>query len=93
MSFWRKPFALAATMFALMPEAVAAQSPPVKPDAFLARYCVACHGGATQKAGRRFDELPLRVGADQRIAERWEEILHQLQLGQMPPREDAAALR
>jgi len=85
MSFWRKPFALAATMFALMPEAVAAQSPPVKPDAFLARYCVACHGGATQQAGRRFDELPLRVGADQRIAERWEEILHQLQLGQMPP--------
>ncbi len=85
MSFWRKLLPLAVAVVAPMSPAAAAQPTPLKADAFLARYCVACHGGAMQKAGRRFDDLPLRAGADLRIAERWEQILHQIQLGQMPP--------
>jgi hypothetical protein len=56
-----------------------------KPDAFLARYCLDCHDGDVQKGDRRLDDLPLKVGTDIAIAERWQEVLHQLQLGEMPP--------
>ncbi len=38
-----------------------------------------------QKGDRRLDDLPLKVGTDRAIAERWQEVLHQLQLGEMPP--------
>jgi hypothetical protein len=38
-----------------------------------------------QKGDRRLDDLPLKVGTDIAIAERWQEVLHQLQLGEMPP--------
>ena len=58
---------------------------PLKPDAFLSRYCLDCHDGDVQKGDRRLDDLPLKVGADIAIAERWQEVLHQLQLGEMPP--------
>jgi hypothetical protein len=57
----------------------------LKPDAFLSRYCLDCHDGDVQKGDRRLDDLPLKVGADIAIAERWQEVLHQLQLGEMPP--------
>jgi hypothetical protein len=56
-----------------------------KPDAFLSRYCLDCHDGDVQKGDRRLDDLPLKVGTDIAIAERWQEVLHQLQLGEMPP--------
>lgn len=59
-----------------------------KPDAFLTRYCAQCHGVDEQKGDRRFDNLPTTVGADIAIAERWQEILHQLQLGEMPPADE-----
>lgn len=57
----------------------------LKPDAFLSRYCIDCHDGDVQKGDRRLDDLPLKVGTDIAIAERWQEVLHQLQLGEMPP--------
>ena len=60
-----------------------------KPDAFLTRYCARCHGVDEQKGDRRFDDLPMKVGTDVAIAERWQEILHQLQLGEMPPSDEA----
>ena len=63
----------------------ASESAPLKPDAFLSRYCLDCHDGDVQKGDRRLDDLPLKVGTDIAIAERWQEVLHQLQLGQMPP--------
>lgn len=63
----------------------AADPVSLKPDAFLSRYCLDCHDGDVQKGDRRLDDLPLKVGADIAIAERWQEVLHQLQLGEMPP--------
>ena len=63
----------------------AADTAPLKPDDFLSRYCLDCHDGDVQKGERRLDDLPLSVGTDIAIAERWQEVLHQLQLGEMPP--------
>jgi hypothetical protein len=63
----------------------AADTSSLKPDAFLSRYCVDCHDADVQKGDRRLDDLPLKVGTDIAIAERWQEVLHQLQLGEMPP--------
>jgi|UniRef100_UPI0037848480 hypothetical protein len=63
----------------------AADPAPLKPDAFLSTYCLDCHDGDVQKGDRRLDDLPLKVGTDIAIAERWQEVLHQLQLGEMPP--------
>ena len=57
----------------------------LKPDAFLSRYCLDCHDADVQKGDRRLDDLPLKVGTDLATAERWQEVLHQLQLGEMPP--------
>lgn len=63
----------------------AADKAPLKPDAFLSRYCLDCHDADVKKGDRRFDDLPLSFGTDIAIAERWQEVLHQLQLGEMPP--------
>lgn len=63
----------------------AADTASVKPDAFLSSYCLDCHDSDVQKGDRRLDDLPLKVGTDRAIAERWQEVLHQLQLGEMPP--------
>ena len=63
----------------------AADTAPLKPDDFLSRYCLDCHDGDVQKGERRLDDLPLSFGTDIAIAERWQEVLHQLQLGEMPP--------
>ena len=56
-----------------------------KPDAFLSRYCTGCHDADVRKGDRRLDDLPLSIGTDINAAERWQEVLHQLQLGEMPP--------
>ncbi|MFM2169376.1 MAG: hypothetical protein RIS79_3747, partial [Verrucomicrobiota bacterium] len=56
----------------------AADPAPLKPDAFLSRYCLDCHDADVQKGDRRLDDLPLKVGTDIAIAERWQEVLHQL---------------
>jgi mono/diheme cytochrome c family protein len=63
----------------------AADTPQFKPDVFLSQYCTACHDAEVQKGDRRLDDLPAKVGADLAVAERWQEVLHQLQLGEMPP--------
>ena len=63
----------------------AADTATFKPDAFLSRYCLGCHDADVQKGDRRLDDLPLSVGTDINTAERWQEVLHQLQLGEMPP--------
>ncbi len=51
---------------------------------FLQNYCVECHGSEVQEANRRFDDLTESVD-DQRVFERYQEILRQLTLGSMPP--------
>jgi hypothetical protein len=63
----------------------AADPVALKPEAFLSRYCLQCHDGEVQKGDRRLDDLPLNIGTDRAVAERWQEVLHQLQLGEMPP--------
>jgi len=67
------------------PRLHAADSVPLKPNEFLTRYCVDCHNDKTRKGDRRLDDLPLKIGTDHAIAERWQEVQHQLQLGEMPP--------
>lgn len=63
----------------------AAGAASLKPEEFLSRYCLDCHDADVQKGDRRLDDLPLKVGTDIAIAERWQEVLHQIQLGEMPP--------
>lgn len=55
------------------------------PEAFLSTYCWDCHDDLVQKGDRRLDDLALDPGTDILMAERWEEVMHQLQLGEMPP--------
>ncbi|MDP6447207.1 MAG: DUF1592 domain-containing protein, partial [Pirellulaceae bacterium] len=55
---------------------------------FLNSHCIRCHGPKTQKADRRFDRLSFDAAKSQDEAELLQEILDQLNLGEMPP-EDA----
>lgn len=58
----------------------------VKP--LLQRYCVSCHGPEKVKADLRIDRLnpDLVKGGD---AEHWEEVLNNLNIGDMPPEDEA----
>ena len=51
---------------------------------FLTKHCARCHGGRVQKAERRFDTLPDRIGKLDDL-ERYQEIVDQLNLESMPP--------
>lgn len=54
------------------------------PDTFLGEYCVKCHGPDKQKADRRFDSLTAAIKTpDEALL--WQEILDQLNQGEMPP--------
>lgn len=52
---------------------------------FLKNYCIQCHGAEQQKGDRRFDQL---TGNFTKLAEAeaFQEILDQLNLGEMPPK-------
>ena len=52
---------------------------------FLKNYCIQCHGAEQQKGDRRFDQL---TGDFTKLAEAeaFQEILDQLNLGEMPPK-------
>jgi Protein of unknown function (DUF1592)/Protein of unknown function (DUF1588)/Protein of unknown function (DUF1585)/Protein of unknown function (DUF1587)/Protein of unknown function (DUF1595)/Planctomycete cytochrome C len=56
----------------------------VKP--FLTAYCVSCHGPTKQKGDRRFDELTGEIADDNALVD-LQDILDQLNLGEMPPKE------
>lgn len=81
---WRPFCLLSLFVFECFP-LLAADQVSLSPDAFLSRYCLRCHDGEVQKGDRRLDNLPMSIGTDRAIAERWQEVLHQLQLGEMPP--------
>ena len=51
---------------------------------FLKAYCIRCHGAKTQKADRRFDTLPNKIATLDDL-ERYQEIVDQLNLENMPP--------
>jgi len=57
------------------------------PKTFLKQYCYKCHGPDKQKAKRRFDTLPATI-KDFRQQEQWQEIVDQLNLGEMPPEDE-----
>ncbi|MBT5597235.1 MAG: hypothetical protein HN617_11935 [Planctomycetaceae bacterium] len=54
------------------------------PETFLKQYCYKCHGSDKQQAERRFDTLPTTIG-DYRQQEQWQDIVDQINLGEMPP--------
>jgi len=67
----------------------AAEEPPattfdghVKP--FVTKYCVGCHGPTKQKGDRRFDNLSGEIADDNGLID-WQDVLDQLNLGEMPP--------
>ena len=57
------------------------------PEAFLKQYCYKCHGADKQQAERRFDTLPAVI-KDFRQQEQWQDIVDQLNLGDMPPKDE-----
>ena len=58
----------------------------IQDAAFLKNHCVKCHNAETHKGDVRLDQLALRVTGDNH--ERWKEVVHNIQRGDMPP-EDA----
>ena len=54
------------------------------PNEFVSKYCYQCHGDEKQKADRRFDLLSSSI-ENFREQELWQEIVDQLNLGDMPP--------
>ena len=54
--------------------------------AFFKKNCVKCHNAKKHKGKVRLDQLSLRVTGDNH--ELWEEVVHNIQRGNMPP-EDA----
>ena len=57
------------------------------PRTFLKNYCFKCHGPEKQEAHRRFDQLPPAITELEEL-ESWQEILDQLNLGDMPPEKE-----
>ena len=58
------------------------------PHEFVSKYCYQCHGAEKQKADRRFDMLSSTI-ADFREQELWQEVVDQLNLGDMPPEDES----
>ncbi|MFT5525255.1 MAG: mono/diheme cytochrome c family protein, partial [Pirellulaceae bacterium] len=88
-----------AALFVVTP--LAAQSPPsaaLSPSAALetyrqhvapliAKYCVNCHGPKTQESDLRLDTLSSDLG-DSANAEKWIEVMDNLNLAEMPPQDE-----
>ncbi len=52
----------------------------------LERRCVGCHGAQAQNGGLRLDTLSHDIAGDRRAAERWRDVLHAVNRGDMPPK-------
>ena len=80
-----------ATLLALVlvcNEAAHADTSPDSLKPFLKQYCVDCHGPEKQKGDYRFDTLGSDL-TDLQTLETWQNILDQLNLGDMPPKKSA----
>lgn len=53
---------------------------------FLKQYCYACHGAKKQENDKRFDSLGNDLSQIETL-ERWQEVVDQLNLGEMPPKD------
>ncbi len=77
-------FATVALMLSCLPGPVLANTlGEIRP--FLQEYCLDCHGAQKQKGDYRFDTLGTDL-SDIQTLETWQNILDQLNLGEMPPR-------
>ena len=56
-------------------------------EGFLKQYCIKCHGPDKQSGDRRFDKLTNEIQTPD-DALLWQEILDQLNLGEMPPKKE-----
>ncbi|MFP6603377.1 MAG: DUF1587 domain-containing protein, partial [Pirellulaceae bacterium] len=65
---------------------VGAESPLDALRPFLKQHCYACHGAKKQENDKRFDSLGTDLSKVETLAA-WQEILDQLNLGEMPPKE------
>lgn len=67
---------------AAAPEATVLDSKKLQP--FLESYCIECHGPDKQKGQVRFDQTDWKI-TDNDTAQRWQDVLDQLNGGDMPP--------
>ena len=56
-------------------------------EVFLKEHCIKCHGPDKQSGDRRFDQLTNDIRTPDE-AMLWQEILDQLNLGEMPPKKE-----
>ncbi|MCS5572027.1 MAG: DUF1587 domain-containing protein, partial [Pseudomonadales bacterium] len=75
-------FLVASLISLVLPGMLLAQSP----GQFVKTYCVKCHGAVKPKAERRFDQLDESMATRESL-EAWQEILDQLNLSSMPPKD------
>ncbi|MEY2599445.1 MAG: hypothetical protein RLZZ142_1704 [Verrucomicrobiota bacterium] len=76
------PLGLSAAPASPVPASVPARHSPL-----LKEYCQGCHGAEKQKGKFRVDDLPLAITTLQ-DAERWQNVLNQMNSGEMPPEEE-----
>jgi hypothetical protein len=62
-----------------------------KLEPFLQDYCIDCHGSRTQKGQVRFDDIKWEIN-DLDTAQRWQDVLDQLNGGDMPPEDETQPL-
>ena len=67
------------------PEATLLDSKKLQP--FLENYCIKCHGPKKQKGQVRFDQTGWKI-TDNDTAQRWQDVLDQLNGGDMPPEDE-----
>ncbi|MEM7603153.1 MAG: DUF1587 domain-containing protein, partial [Verrucomicrobiota bacterium] len=60
-------------------------------EPFLQEYCIDCHGSRRQKGQVRFDDVSWEIH-DNDTAQRWQDVLDQLNGGDMPPEESTQPL-
>ena len=60
-------------------------------EPFLQEYCIDCHGPRKQKGQVRFDDVSWDI-TDNDTAQRWQDVLDQLNGGDMPPEDETQPL-
>ena len=73
------------TAASAVPKDVVISKDTLKP--FLDNYCIKCHGPKKQKGQVRFDESLWEI-TDNDSAQRWQDVLDQLNGGDMPPEDE-----
>lgn len=84
-----KPFVTVTILFfVLLNNGLRADSPLDQARPFLRQYCVQCHGSEEQEGDYRFDQISSDLSKVETL-EKWQSIVDQLNLGEMPPKDHA----